>query len=134
MPSASSVIRTVKSVFPTCRLFREDAEPARPYSPDTDTPTQDFTNMVMFCRKSLEPFTFRTPVEADFLETQSRRYSLLPQHEVESGYFGGRKDERDVRILKRGQTQVLEKYQKQSAVGHWRLMRTVLPHAVWENW
>ena len=147
MPSASSVVRTVKSIFPACRLFREDAAPSS--SPPNNNnnnnnnnhpPLQDFTNMVIFCRKSPEPFTFRTPVEADFLDTQSRRHHLFPKHEIASGHFDGRKkggehdDDNEVGILKRGQTQVLEKWQKQSAVGHWWLMRTVLPHAVWENW
>ena len=134
MPSASLVVRTVKSVFPSCRLFREDAPPDGFSSPDSETPTEDFTNMVMFCRKSKRPFTFRTPVEADYLGSQARQLFLLPTHEIDPSYFERRKGDEEASILKKGHTGVLETYQQRSAVGHWRIMRTVLPDVVWESW
>ncbi len=90
--------------------------------------------MVMFCRKTKGPFTFRAPVEADCLGSQARRYHLLPQHEIDANYFAGRVSGGELGTLKRGQTQKLEAFQRESAVGHWRIMRTVLPDIIWENW
>ena len=90
--------------------------------------------MVMFCRKSKGAFTFRNPVEADCLGSQARKHFLLPTHEIDSSYFEGRKEDEKTRVLRRGQTGVLENYQQSSAVGHWRIMRTVLPDVIWESW
>ena len=89
--------------------------------------------MVMFCRKE-GLFTFRSPVEADYLGSQARRYHLLPQYEIEASYFDHRATDGEFGILKRGQTQKLETLQRESAIGHWKIMRTVLPDVIWENW
>ena len=90
--------------------------------------------MVMFCRKSNETFGFRDPVEADCLGSQARRYHLLPKHEIQASYFKGRNGDGELQVLKAGQTERLEADQKESAVGHWGIMRTVLPDVIWENW
>ena len=90
--------------------------------------------MVMFCRKKKESFKFRDPVEADYLGSQARRSHLLPQHEMDASYFDSREKDGELGIIKRGQTQKLEAFQREGAVGHWGLMRTVLPDVVWENW
>ncbi|KAL9122301.1 MAG: hypothetical protein Q9187_001149 [Circinaria calcarea] len=115
MPSASLVVRTVKSVFPSCRLFREDAPPDDFSSAGIETPTKDFTNMVMFCRKSKGALTFRNPVEADYLGSQGRKRFLLPTHEIDSSYFEERKGDEKSGVLRKGQTGVLENYQRSSA-------------------
>lgn len=86
--------------------------------------------MVIFCRKSSEPFVFRAPIEADFLGSQARRLNMLPTHELDPSLFsnaGGK-------LLRSGQTMGLEVWQRESAVGHWQVMRTVLPKEIWENW
>lgn len=127
LTSASLVVHTVKSTFPNCRLFRDDAASLK-----AEATTDDFTNMVMFCRKTIGDFNFRDPVEADCLGSQARRYYLLPQHEIQADYFKGRDGE--ITTLKRGQTQVLEAYEAQSAARHWKIMRTVLPDVIWEAW
>lgn len=124
LPSAISVIRTVLSVFGNCRLFREVPEPA-------PLETEDFTNLVMFCRNSREHFTFRSPEEADFLGSPARRQHLLPRNEMADVQ---RIVENKGEILKRGQTKWLEASQRRSALGHWYVMRKVLPDIVWENW
>ena len=90
--------------------------------------------MVMFCRRSEQAFTFRDPVESDCLGSQARRCHLLPTHEIDDNYFEQGTGDGKTALLRRGQTQVLEKYQRESAVGHWRIMRTVLPDTIWENW
>ncbi|KAL4808764.1 S-adenosyl-L-methionine-dependent methyltransferase [Aspergillus unguis] len=125
-PTALS-IRTIKAIFPTCRLFREDA---------SSEVGPDFTNMVIFCTKSsshLAPLKFRDPVPADFLESRFRARYLLPKHEVDASRFetveaGGR------RVLHAGETGRLHKYQDRGALEHWSIMRTVMPDRVWEGW
>ena len=88
----------------------------------------------MFCRKSSDGFGFRDPVEADCLGSQARRYHLLPKHEIQASYFEGRPGDGELLILKAGHTQRLEADQKESAIEHWRIMRSVLPDIIWENW
>ena len=123
MPASSLIYRTISSVFPSCRVFREDAAPAPGVKPE------DFTNMVFFCRKQNIPVKFRQPVEADFLGSGSRREYLLPKHEIMPEQFV-----REGEVLRSGKTKELEKWHAKSALGHWKVMRTVLPAAVWETW
>ncbi|KAI4245194.1 MAG: hypothetical protein L6R42_010247, partial [Xanthoria sp. 1 TBL-2021] len=84
LPTARSIIHTILSVFPHCRLFRESPTP-----PSTPPHQTDFTNLVLFCRQSADAFTFRPPTKADFLGTQARKYHLVPQHEVDPVTFLG---------------------------------------------
>jgi len=37
-------------------------------------------------------------------------------------------------VLTRGQEWKVEKYHPAAAKRHWKIMRTVLPDGVWENW
>lgn len=135
LPAASHVIRTIFSIFPICRIFRE-SPPAAGSSTVTsatkDTP--DFTNMLIFCKhpSSSPGLTFRQPVPSDFLESGARQQYLFPRPELEIS-----KEVFDLDggpVLKSGQTRQLEMWHRRSAVGHWRIMRTVLPDVVWENW
>ncbi|KAL4872439.1 hypothetical protein BDV12DRAFT_162200 [Aspergillus spectabilis] len=122
---ASLAIRTIKAIFPTCRLYREEA------SSDVGP---DFTNMVIFCTKSTSmPLEFREPVPADFLGSRFRSRYLLPKHEVDPVRFatvekGGRA------VLHDKEVKWLHKYQDRGALEHWAIMRTVLPERVWEMW
>lgn len=120
------VVRTVLSVFPTCRLFREEEE-----AKQGDHSPTDFTNLVMFCRKTAGSFSFRRPTKQDFLDSQARQHHLFPRHEVNPRSLVERhgKD-----VITKQNTRVLEKAQLDSALGHWEVMRSVLPDAVWENW
>ena len=123
-PSARSVIATVLSVFPRCRLFRE--------SPASESPRkEDFTNLVMFCRKTIEDFHFRKPIEADLLGSPARKQHLLPRNEITNAtkMLAG-----DDPLIKQGQTNWLKDSQLNSAKGHWYVMRKVLPDIVWETW
>ena len=85
--------------------------------------------MVLFCRKTAEPFSFRAVAEADCLGSQARRNHLQPKHEIAAEFFGD-----GTGLLRRGKTEALQRWQRESAVGHWRIMRKVLPGVVWENW
>jgi hypothetical protein len=135
------VIRTIFSVFSTCRIFRE-ALPEKSAANTTapaegegkeEVVEEDFTNMVIFCKhpSSSSPLVFRPSTNSDFLDSSVRRQHLFPRPELEI------KKERfalDGPVLKRGQTRQLEMWHRRSAVGHWSIMRTVLPDVVWENW
>lgn len=90
--------------------------------------------MVMFCRKSNVPFAFKDPVEADYLGTHARKNHLLPKHEIDSEMFKKMFDEGNLELLRRGRTKELEAFHKDSAVGHWSIMRDLLTNAIWENW
>ncbi|KAI9929954.1 hypothetical protein ASPWEDRAFT_35183 [Aspergillus wentii DTO 134E9] len=121
---AALTVRTIRAVFPSCRFFREDA---------VAEGHVDFTNMVVFCKKTATPVQFRDPVRADFLSSKSRENYLVPKHEVDPSIFdhiekGGKK------VLRAKETGLLHKYQDRSALAHWQIMRNVLPDAVWENW
>lgn len=133
LPPPSIIVRTIKTVFPTCRLFRE-----HPRDDDDFAKTgRDFTNMVIFCTKQATGrISFRTPNERDLLNSPSRRAFLLPQHEVmEANLKLGEKEEgEEGGVLRKNETERLVKWHEMSALGHWTVMRTVLPEAVWEAW
>lgn len=114
------------SVFPSCRVFREEAPSSKAEG------EHDIANVVIFCINSLSPFAFRQPVEADFLGTMIRREFLLPKYEVPLQMFEARQG--DGGVLTKATTGRLKEWHKTSAISHWRVMRTVSPAGVWENW
>ncbi|KAI9894725.1 MAG: hypothetical protein M1814_002081 [Vezdaea aestivalis] len=124
--SARLVMRTIDSVLGPCRVFREDEA-----SENVDA--DDFTNIVIFCNRGPSPPQFRTPVEADFLGSYSRQTYLAPRHEVEQNIFRPRPTDRNLYITQ-SNVEILRDGQKQSAIGHWKIMRTVLPDFVWQAW
>lgn len=129
LPIAASVVSTILTVFPTCRIYRESA-PVGPGAAD------DFTNMVLFCRKSAnEPLTFRKPTSADFLGTGARKDFLLPHHEIDVSAFGiDPKAVNETTRINKKTIPTLARSQEKGRLGHWHVMRGVLPDAVWENW
>ncbi|KAI0129551.1 spermine/spermidine synthase [Xylariales sp. AK1849] len=124
LPPLSTVVRTVREVFPSCRIFRESPAPS-------EDEGRDFDNMVMFCRRTTEKITFRPIVEDDLLQSRARAHYLMPKNEVFDSAFltGG-----NVGIVKKNDTQTLAKWHDQTALGHWAVMRNVLPKEIWENW
>lgn len=130
------MVNTIRAVFPACRMFREHPRDEKDFA----ATGVDFTNMVIFCTKQpqqagAEPsgISFREPTARDLLNSPSREAFLLPKHEVldsdlvESvGAAAG--------VLRRNETERLVKWHEQSALGHWAVMRTVLPEAVWKAW
>lgn len=129
LPSTSMIYRTIREIFPSCRVFREDEQVA---VEDTYTamPEQpDLTNIVFICTRASTPVTFRTAVEADYLGSPSRRSYLIPKHEVAPSHFEPRGE-----LLTSRNIKTLQAQQLQSAIGHWKLMRTVLPDGVWNAW
>lgn len=121
------VIRTIRQVFPSCRVFRENARD----EDAVEKEGRDFTNMVIFCTKQQSKLTFRNPVEGDMLKTHSRKAYLMPKHEVLDEDFIGIEN---ASIIRRNDTQELVKHHEKSALGHWSVMRFVLPAKIWESW
>jgi hypothetical protein len=126
LKAARSVIETIRHVFSNCRVFREDKL-------EDETKNVDFTNMVVFCTKSRAPYTFRQPVEQDYLGTFSRRRYMYPQHEIDLKQYWG-ESKNDWTVLEESNVHELNAWQKVSAVGHWVVIRTVVPDRVWENY
>ena len=118
-------LHTIATVFNNCRFFRD-------HPPSTEDGSVDFANLVAFCKKLKGEWTFREPIEADFLSSQARRQHLKPEHEV------------DVRklteglgvdnVLREEHAAFLQREQYKSAHEHWKIMRSLLPDAVWELW
>lgn len=119
-------MNTIKEVFPSCRVFREGEPPSAETVEETG---RDFDNVIVFCTKTDEKVTFREPKEADYLQSLARRAFLLPKHEVDESAFSA-----DVGILRVNETEKLAEWHDQSALGHWAVMRTVVPNYIWQNW
>lgn len=90
--------------------------------------------MVVFCKKNrTSPLTFRLPNEEDYLGSQARKSYMYPRREIDSRIFDIGDDSTDQRILEVGNTSILEASHIPNAIGHWNIMRDVLPAKVWEN-
>lgn len=91
--------------------------------------------MVVFCKKSrTPPLTFRLPNENDYLGSQARKSYMYPRREIDSNIFDIADESTDQRILEVGKTSILEANHVPNAIGHWKIMRNVLPAKVWENY
>lgn len=55
----------------------------------------------------------------------------MPQHEIDLSTFN-LEDMDDV--LRKNNTEKLTETQRKSAVGHWNVMRDVVPGKIWELW
>lgn len=127
-PAPRIIVNTIREVFPSCRIFRESPTPSKK---KLEEEGMDFTNMVIFCRKTDGKVTFRKPIEADFLGSRARRMFLQPQHEVLNKHLTvGEADG----ILSKNDTSKLAQWHQKSALGHWEVMRTVIPAKIWEQW
>lgn len=87
--------------------------------------------MVIFCHKASDPLTFRLADMDDFLQSRTRQTYLQPKHEVKVLNFMG-EDGGDV--LTKNNTAVMKEWHQASAVGHWEIMRKVMPSKIWELW
>ncbi|KAL0934244.1 spermine spermidine synthase [Colletotrichum truncatum] len=126
-PAPKLVVDTIKQVFPSCRIFRESEHPSKK---KLEEEGQDFTNMVIFCKKTSGKIFFRKPTEDDFLGSRTRQVFLQPRHEVLDKHFL----DGDFGILRSNATEQLTKWHEKSALGHWEVMRFVLPAHIWEEW
>ncbi|KAJ5908136.1 hypothetical protein N7495_000818 [Penicillium taxi] len=115
------IVRTIKAVFSSCRIFREHTD-----GQNEETP--NFTNLVLFCKKTAgTPLKFRNP------QVSRKLPASPPSHEIDASIFehiprNGRQ------VLVQKQVGRLHKFQDRGAIEHWEIMRNVIPDAVWENW
>lgn len=132
LPGPRAVVRTINTVFPSCRAFREF--PVDPAS-IAASGGSDFTNMVIFCKKAPGGVKFRAVTEKDMLDSFARREFLVPTHEIDMVKFLAADEGKDaLRLLQQNSTDVVTESHQTSARGHWGIMRTVLPGVVWEKW
>ncbi|GME22797.1 Spermine synthase [Neofusicoccum parvum] len=126
LDSTRLVLNTIHAVFPSCRIFRDQAKEENG-QPDE----MDFINMILFCRPVKKALiNFRQPTDADFLGSIVRKRTLYPQKELEVAFT----PDEGAQLLTDETIEVLEKGHQESAVSHWGIMRTVLPDRIWELW
>ncbi|KAI0164101.1 spermine/spermidine synthase [Xylariaceae sp. FL1272] len=128
LPPLGTVVNTVKDIFPSCRVFRENEAPSAEKLAETG---RDFDNVMIFCTKVDDQITFRQPIENDYLQSLSRKQQLVPQYEVPDSAFLSREE---MGALQANGTEKLAKWHTQSALRHWDIMRTVIPRQIWEQW
>ncbi|KAI1175895.1 S-adenosyl-L-methionine-dependent methyltransferase [Nemania sp. FL0916] len=128
LPPLSIVVNTIRDIFPSCRIFRENEPPSKD---KVEEAGGDFDNVMIFCLKTDDQITFRNPVEADFLRSVSRMQFLIPKHEVP---LSALLPVNEVGILRANETEKLMKWHEQSALRHWDVMRVVLPSQIWNQW
>jgi hypothetical protein len=61
----------------------------------------------------------------------------MPMHEIDSKLFEEEdksKQGEGQDVLTTGTRGKVVKWQEEGAIGHWEIMRTVIPSEVWENW
>jgi hypothetical protein len=93
--------------------------------------------MVVYCVKTPTEIEWRLTTNEDYLGSIARRQFLPPDEGMEIKLVDiGPGDRRWTQqdILTRGNTSVIEDFHPEAAMKHWRIMRTVMPAAVWENW
>lgn len=131
--STRLVLNTIHAIFPACRIFRDSPAPE-----DRKESDADFINMVIFCVKNdygrgKKAVQFRSAKSADYLGSIARRNFLEPQENLEVKYeFVSKED--GGRVMGNADVGELEKFHKDGAVSHWRIMRNVIPGGVWEMW
>jgi hypothetical protein len=128
--STKLVLNTIHAIFPACRLFRDSPAPEEHKEGEAD-----FINMVVFCVKNddglgKKAVKFREATQKDFLGSIARKNFLQPQRQLEVDF----KFKDGGKVMGNKDVGELEKYHRDGAVSHWRIMRTVLPEGVWELW
>lgn len=133
MIPTKQVLNTINIVFHgKCRMYRDT-----PFTGDSDS---TFVNIVIFCRHpdssgDAEALTFRKPVEADYLGSESRRHYMLPKEELALAFPNAADMEKETELLlTRDNMHSFQASQVDSARKHWFIMRKVVPAFVWENW
>ncbi|EMF10498.1 uncharacterized protein SEPMUDRAFT_69676 [Sphaerulina musiva SO2202] len=141
LPLTRLVLRTIHHTFDgQCKIYRDgpaehnaDAEDSK----NSQEPS-DFSNFVVFCRNKAGPIAFREPTAADFLDSLSRKHYMVPKPEWEvpfpkqSSSVGSDTNVGD--LLEPGGESSWASEQVEGAKRHWRIMRNVMPDAVWDLW
>lgn len=163
LPLTRLVLRTIHHTFDgQCKIYRDGPAEHNADAEDSKTRKEgrggdaevkvadegknsqepsDFSNFVVFCRNKAGPIAFREPTAADFLDSLSRKHYMVPKPEWEvpfpkqSSSVG--RDTRDTNggdLLEPGGESSWASEQVEGAKRHWRIMRNVMPDAVWDLW
>lgn len=128
LPPPRIILNTIFSVFPSCKVYRDTIP-----EPGAET----FLNMVVYCIKQPKDIEWRLTTNEDYLGSMARRQFLPPDegHElILANIGGGSRKWTKTDILTRGNESIINDFHAEASMKHWRIMRTVLPGAVWENW
>ncbi|KAL0250486.1 hypothetical protein I308_102664 [Cryptococcus tetragattii IND107] len=125
--ASKAVLVTLTSVFPQCRAFGDGFE-------DNQGPN-DITNMVVFCTKTHSPIlTFRRPRPSDVHRSplRSHVFSTFLPNEIQLDSIIFEEDYNDsLMTLRRGHTESLDYWQKETAIATWRAMQKILTPEMW---
>lgn len=135
-PLTKKVLNTIDVTFEgQCKIYRDTPPETSETTDNKAEVSQDFSNMVVFCRNSPGPVSFRKPIAADYLGSKSRQQYMLPKLGLEIQFprqsFNGWTQSD---VLKEGDEGSWSAQQTESAIKHWYIMRKVLPDVVWELW
>jgi hypothetical protein len=105
---------------------------ASPTPDDLDTDSSRPTND----KKQQPRLKFRRAEIKDLLDSPARRAFLMPKHEIQFDAFGTKEDVEEVGglLYQKDAHERFKTWHESSALGHWNVMRTVLPDEAWENW
>lgn len=132
-----AILATLLSSFAQCRAFNDKVQSDGAYD-DTE-----FLNMVFFCTNAQQPLTFREAIPSDTFKSKIREMMYkgwskleVPLAHIASGKNTSveqwKKEELDGWVLT-DKTNPLAGWQHQSALDHWKLMRTIMDNVYWET-
>ncbi|KAE8537907.1 hypothetical protein D1P53_005968 [Cryptococcus gattii VGV] len=125
--ASKAVLVTLTSVFPQCRAFGDGFE--------NNQGPNDITNMVVFCTKTHSPIlTFRRPRPSDVHRSplRSHVFSTFLPNEIQLDSIISEEDYNDsLMTLRRGHTESLDYWQKETAIATWRAMQKILTPEMW---
>ncbi|KAH9938638.1 uncharacterized protein B0H18DRAFT_1112769 [Fomitopsis serialis] len=134
-PSSRAIVVTLESMFGHCRAFCDEMDPYEQPQP--------YHNWLLVCSKSPNtPLTFRAPTSADFLGSPQRAnvLSTLSRREVDLQHVRDaiatldEKKREEYLLMDAKIAGTISKWQEKDALGHWRIMRNVLPDIFWETY
>jgi len=129
--AAHAILATLLAVFAQCRIFHDHDIAQGKFS------AKELMNIVFFCTPSSTPFKFRGAKKTDYLNTAIRRHFLnqLDRREIPIASVLGDHYAKNTTDLSRwiiaDANNPLGMWQRRSAIEHWKVMRTALPHNVW---
>ncbi|EIW82080.1 S-adenosyl-L-methionine-dependent methyltransferase [Coniophora puteana RWD-64-598 SS2] len=131
--ASKGVATTLMKAFGQCRAFHDSLT-----LPLTQEQYEsEFMNIVFFCSPSARPLEFRLARNDDYLNShlRARILSTLAMREVSMDEIRGSEvwtEEQEQQYLITDFANKLGDWQQGGAFDHWKLMREVLPDAVWE--
>ncbi|EPQ59134.1 hypothetical protein GLOTRDRAFT_54861 [Gloeophyllum trabeum ATCC 11539] len=128
--ASRAILATLQRSFPTCRAFHDSTTEVSEEQMKTT-----FLNLVFFCTALPGPLTFREPKESDYDFSYLRHHIFTTSREVDlSLVTEGLGAEEEAQYVLTDKKNKLAKWQEESALEHWKVMREVLPDIFWETY